>query len=59
MGEVASRIRKRLGNQEMAATRNMAIGFFRAGGASNIAETIRRNDSQVGAIFTTLGLFEQ
>jgi Transposase DDE domain len=58
MGEDASRIRKNAGPQVMAAMRNAAIGFFRVTGASNIAETIRRNASQVGALFAKLGIFE-
>ena len=58
MGEDASRIRKNAGPQVMAAMRNAAIGFFRATGASNIAETIRRNASQVGALFARLGILE-
>lgn len=57
MGEDASRIRKKAGPQVMAAMRNAAIGFFRATGASKIAETIRRNASQVGTLFTKLGIF--
>ena len=40
LGEDASRIRKGGGPEIMAALRNAAIGFFRATGATNIAETI-------------------
>ena len=58
MGEDASRIRKRVGPQVMAAMRNTAIGFFRGTGASNITETIRRNASQVGPLFAKLGILE-
>ncbi len=58
MGEEASRIRKNAGPQVMAAMRNAAIGFFRATGASNIAQTIRRHTSQVGVLFAKLGIFE-
>jgi predicted transposase YbfD/YdcC len=58
LGEDVSRIRKNAGPQVMAAMRNAAIGFFRATGASNIAETIRRNASQVGALFAKLGILE-
>jgi predicted transposase YbfD/YdcC len=55
-GEDASRIRKGGGPEIMAALRNAAIGFFRATGATKIAETIRRNASQVRALFTKLGI---
>lgn len=58
LGEDASRIRKGGGPEVMAALRNAAIGFFRATGATNIAETIRRNASQVRALFTKLGIFK-
>ncbi len=43
----------------MAALRNAAIGFLRATGATNIAEAIRRNASQVGKLFTKLGIFKK
>ena len=58
-GEDASRIRKGGGPEIMAALRNAAIGFFRATGATNIAETIRRNASQVRTLFTKLGIFKK
>jgi Transposase DDE domain len=58
-GEDASRIRKGGGPEIMAALRNAAIGFLRATGATNIAETVRRNASQVGALFTRLGIFKK
>jgi hypothetical protein len=59
LGEDASRIRKGNGPEIMAALRNAAIGFFRATGATNIAETIRRNASQVRNLFTKLGIFKK
>jgi predicted transposase YbfD/YdcC len=59
MGEDASRIRKGAGPQVMAAMRNAAIGFFRATGSSNIAETIRRNASQVGELLAKLCIFKK
>jgi hypothetical protein len=59
LGEDASRIRKGGGPEIMAALRNAAIGFLRATGATNIAETIRRNASQVGTLFTKLGIFKK
>jgi hypothetical protein len=59
LGEDASRIRKGGGPEIMAALRNAAIGFLRATGATNIAETIRRNASQVGKLFTKLGIFKK
>jgi hypothetical protein len=37
----------------------MAIGFLRATGATNIAESIRRNASQVRTLFTKLGIFKK
>jgi Transposase DDE domain len=58
-GEDASRIRKGCGPEIMAALRNAAIGFLRATGATNIAETLRRNASQVGSLFTKLGIFKK
>ena len=59
LGEDASRIRKGCGPQIMAAFRNAAIGLLRATGATNIAETLRRNASQVGSLFTKLGIFKK
>ena len=59
LGEDASRIRKGSGPEIMAALRNAAVGFLRLTGATNIAETIRRNASQVGALFTKLGILNQ
>ena len=58
-GEDASRIRKGSGPEVMAAVRNAAIGFLRSTGATNIAETIRRNASQVGKLFAKLGIFKK
>ncbi len=57
LGEDASRIRKGSGPEIMAAVRNAAIGLLRITGATNIAETIRRNASQVRTLFTRLGIF--
>jgi predicted transposase YbfD/YdcC len=56
-GEDASRIRKGSGPEIMAALRNAAIGFLRLTGATNIAETLRRNASQVRTLFARLGIF--
>lgn len=56
MGEDASRIRKDSGPQVMAALRNLAIGFLRSTGASNIAQAMRRNSARVGELFTKLGI---
>lgn len=58
-GEDASRIRKGSGPEVMAAIRNAAIGFLRSTGATNIAETIRRNGSKVGELFAKLGIFKK
>jgi predicted transposase YbfD/YdcC len=55
-GEDASRIRKGAGPELMAALRNAAIGFLRITGATNIAETLRRNASQVQSLFAKLGI---
>ena len=55
--EDASRIRKGSGPEIMAALRNAAIGFLRTTGATNIAETVRRNASQVRTLFVRLGIF--
>ena len=57
LGEDASRIRKGTGPEIMAALRNAAVGFLRSTGAANIAETVRRNASQVQTLFTRLGIF--
>ena len=54
--EDASRIRKGSGPEIMAALRNAAIGFLRTTGATNIAETVRRNASQVRTLFAKLGI---
>jgi predicted transposase YbfD/YdcC len=58
-GEDASRVRKGSGPEVMAAIRNATIGFLRSTGATNIAETIRRNASQVGKLFAKLGIFKK
>jgi Transposase DDE domain len=54
--EDRSRIRKGSGPEIMAALRNAAIGFLRTTGATNIAETVRRNASQVRTLFAKLGI---
>jgi hypothetical protein len=59
LGEDASRIRKGSGREIMAALRNAAVGFLRLTGATNIAEIVRRNASQVRALFTKLGILNQ
>jgi predicted transposase YbfD/YdcC len=58
-GEDASRIRKGSGPEVMAAIRNATIGFLRSIGATNIAETLRRNSYQVEKLFTILGIFKK
>jgi predicted transposase YbfD/YdcC len=58
-GEDASRVRKGSGPEVMAAIRNATIGFLRSTGATNIAETIRRNAYQVGKLFARLGIFKK
>jgi predicted transposase YbfD/YdcC len=59
LGEDASRIRKGSGPEIMAALRNATIGLLRIAGATNIAEALRRNASQVRTLFATLGIFKQ
>ena len=59
MSEDSSRIRKRSGPQVMAALRNATIGFLRTMGQANIAESLRRNASQVGELFARLGILKQ
>ena len=59
LGEDASRIRKGSGPEVMAALRNAAIGILRATGATNVAEALRRNASQVRRLFTNLGILKQ
>lgn len=56
LSEDASRIRKGSGPEIMAALRNAAISFLRTTGATNIAEAVRRNASQVRTLFTKLGI---
>ncbi|MBV8722742.1 MAG: ISAs1 family transposase [Candidatus Eremiobacteraeota bacterium] len=59
MSEDSSRIRKRSGPQVMAALRNATIGFLRTTGQANIAESLRRNASQVGQLFARLGILKE
>ena len=59
MGEDASRLRKRSGLEVIAALRHAASGLMRTMGVTNIAEALRRNASQVGVLFTRLGIFKQ
>jgi hypothetical protein len=59
LGEDASRIRKGSGPEIMAGFRNAAIGLLRATGATNIAETLRRNAPQIASLFTKLGIFKK
>ena len=59
MGEDSSRIRKRSGPQVVAALRNATIGFLRTTSATNIAEALRRNASQVTQLFARLGIVKQ
>ena len=56
LSEDESRIRKGSGPEIMAALRNAAISFLRTTGATNIAEAVRRNVSQVRTLFTKLGI---
>jgi hypothetical protein len=57
LGEDASRIRKGSGPEVMAALRNLAVGFLRSTGVSNIAEAMRRNAARASELFTKLGIF--
>ena len=59
MGGDSSRIRKRSGPQVMAAFRNATIGFLRNISVVNIAESLRRNASQVGELLAKLGIFKK
>jgi hypothetical protein len=59
LGEDASRIRKGSGPEIMAAIRHAAIGRLQTTGATKIAETLRRNASQVDSLFTKLGIFKK
>jgi predicted transposase YbfD/YdcC len=59
LGEDASRIRKGSGPEVMAALRNVAIGFLRSTGVTNIAEGLRRNAARVDELFTKLGILKQ
>jgi hypothetical protein len=57
LGEDASRIRTGSGPEVMAASRNLAIGFLRSTGSSNIAAATRRNAARVCELFAKLGIF--
>jgi predicted transposase YbfD/YdcC len=59
LGEDASRIRKGSGPEVMAALRNVAVGFLRSTGVTNIAEALRRNAARVDELFTKLGILKQ
>lgn len=59
LGEDASRIRKGSGPEVMAALRNTAIGWLRCTGATNIAESLRRNAARVTDLFAKLGILKQ
>jgi hypothetical protein len=56
LGEDASRIRKGSGPEVMAALRDAAIGSLRATGATNIAESLRRDAARGGELFAKLGI---
>jgi hypothetical protein len=43
----------------MAAFRNATIGFLGSVGATSIAESLRRNASQVGELFARLGILKK
>lgn len=58
LGEDASRIRKASGPEVMAALRNLAVGFLRTTGVTNIAEALRRNAARVDELFTKLGILK-
>jgi len=51
LGEDASRIRMASGPEVMAALRNLAVGFLRTTGDTNIAEALRRNAARVDELF--------
>jgi len=59
LGEDASRIRTGSGPEVMAALRNLAVGFLRSTGVTNIAEALRRNAARVDELFTKLGILKQ
>jgi predicted transposase YbfD/YdcC len=58
-GEDASRIRKGSGPEVMAALRDLAVGFLRTTGVTNIAEALRRNAARVDELFTKLGILKR
>jgi hypothetical protein len=58
LGEDASRIRKGSGPEVMAALRNLAVGFLRTTGVTNIAEALRRNAARVDDLFAKLGILK-
>jgi hypothetical protein len=59
LDEEASRIREGSGPEVAAAFRNATIGFLRTMGVTNIAESLRRDASQVGELFARLGIFKK
>ena len=58
LGEDGIRIRKASGPQVMAALRNLAVGFLRTTGVTNIAEALRRNAARVDERFAKLGILQ-
>jgi hypothetical protein len=59
LGEDASRIRSGSAPQVLAAFRNVAIGWLRAQGATNIAAALRRNAARVPELLRALGILKQ
>lgn len=59
MGEDASRIRTGSAPQILAAIRNLAIGWLRHQGATNIAAALRRNAARVPELIRAIGILKQ
>jgi hypothetical protein len=59
LGEDASRIRSGSAPQVLAAFRNVAIGWLRTQGVTNIAAALRRNAARVPDLLRALGVLKQ
>ena len=59
LGEDGSRIRTGSAPEVMAALRNLAVGFLRTTGVTNIAAALRRNAACVEELFAKLGILKR
>ncbi len=59
LGEDASRIRRGSGPEGMAAVRNVAIGFLRSTGLTDVAAALRRDAARVEELFAKPGILKR